>query len=194
MRPLGIDLCVVSLVQPLTTSVFLCCVLFSNAVPPAGCMSSVVSPLIQIHVPLQGLVDVGGEIVKMEKVSYALEQKLAKLNEQMSSASYAKVPEDTKKKNTLQHANDTLELQKLQASINNFKSVLTPEQTKQYLADKLASFQSEADKLSKSIAKMREGLPAEVSKQPKKSLQKIAEAEQEMKDIEQQMKDLQTKM
>lgn len=150
-------------------------------------MSSVVSPLIEIHVPLQGLVDVGSEIVKMEKTQYAAESKVKKLQQLMAGASYAKVPQATKDKNTAQLANDTLELEKIVASINNFKSVLTPEQHAKYLADKLAVFQSDREKLAKSIEKMVAALPAEVDKRPKKSLAKIAEAEQEMAEIDAQM-------
>lgn len=150
-------------------------------------MSSVVSPLIEIHVPLSGLVDVGGEIVKMEKVAYALGGKIAKLREQMAGPSYSKVPQNTRTKNDEQLANDTLELAKLDDSIANFKSVLTPDQHKQYLSDKMASYALEADKLAKNIEKLRAALPADVAKQPKKSLQKIAEAEAELKDIEDQV-------
>ena len=157
-------------------------------------MSTVVSPLIEIHVPLSGLVDVGGEIVKMEKVAYALSSKIAKLREQMAGASYAKVPANTRAKNDEQLANDSLELSKLDESIANFKSVLTPEQHKQYQSDKMAAYAVEADKLAKNIEKLRAALPADVEKQPKKSLQKIAEAEAELKDIEDQVAALKLKL
>ena len=157
-------------------------------------MSSVVSPLIQIHVPLQGLVDVGVEIVKMERVQDALMGKLRKLKEQMSQASYAKVPEATRKKNDEQLANDSMELSKLDASVANFKSVLNPDQLKQYLNDKMASYALEADKLAKGIEKLKAALPAEVAKQPKKSLLKIAEAEQELAEVQEQIKQMQLKL
>jgi len=164
----------------------------SSDAPPAGCMSSVVSPQIEIFTPLQGLVDVGGEIVKMEKAAHALKQRLAKLQEQMDGPSYAKVPAATRAKNDEQKANDSEELRKLTASIANFKSVLTPEQTAKYLADKAESFRVEAGKLQASIEKMRAALPADVEKQPKKSLQKIAEAEQELQDVQKQLEQLTT--
>src|SRR5690349_8839180 len=92
------------------------CVISSEH-PPAGCMSSVVSPVLQIHVPLAGLVDVGAEIVKMEKAEYALQSRVRKLRDLMAGAGYAKVPEATKEKNAAQLANDTAELDKLQASV-----------------------------------------------------------------------------
>jgi chromosome segregation ATPase len=156
-------------------------------------MSSIVSPQLEIFVPLQGLVDVGGEIVKMEKGAHLLSQRLAKLAEQMAGASYAKVPEATRKKNDEQKANDSEELRKLEASINNFKSVLTPAQRAQYLQDKADSFVAESAKLQASIDKMRAALPADVAKQPKKSLQKIAEAETELADVQKQLEQLKTK-
>jgi hypothetical protein len=157
---------------------------------PAGCMSSVVSPQIEIHVPLQGLIDVGSEIVKMEKSEFAVLAKVKKMRELMAGESYAKVPAQMKAKNDEQLANDTLEAQKIKASIDNFKSVLTPDQHAQYLADKLAVFHLDREKLVKNIEKLTAALPAEVDKRPKKSLAKIAEAEQELKEIEEQMETL----
>jgi hypothetical protein len=150
-------------------------------------MSSVVSPLIEIHFPLAGVVDVGAEIVKMEKSHYAVLSKVRKLRELISGDSYAKVPEATKKKNDEQLSNDSLEAEKILAGIDNFKSVLTPEQHAQYLKDKVIVYQTDREKAIKSIEKLRAALPVEVDKQPKKSLAKIAEAEQDLKDIETQI-------
>lgn len=159
----------------------------SDESPPAGCLSSVVSPLLEIHCPLAGMVDVGAEIVKMDKQALALQAKIQKMKALMAGAGYAKVPEATKEKNSAQLANDTMELEKLEASINNFKSVLTPDQLAKYVADKLASFAADKAKLEKNIAKLRASLPEDVEKQPKKTLQKIAEAEQDVREIEEQM-------
>jgi hypothetical protein len=161
--------------------VFLC---RSDESVPAGCVSSIVSPLIEIHVPLQGLVDVGGEIVKMEKNEAAVLAKLKKLQDQMASDSYAKVPAATKAKNDEQLANDTLEAQKIKTSIDNFKSVLTPEQHAQYKKDKLTVAQTDRAKIVKKIDEFKASLPEDVSKHPKKTLQKIAETESELNEID----------
>lgn len=148
------------------------------------------SPLIEIHCPLSGVVDVGGEIVKMDKAALALQAKVKKMRDLMSGEGYAKVPEATRAKNSEQLANDEIELQKLNDSIASFKSVLTPDQLAKYVADKLASFAADRDKTMKSIEKLKAGLPAEEDKRPKKTLLKIAEAEQELREIEQQMANL----
>lgn len=154
---------------------------------PAGCMSSVVSPTVEIHVPLQGLVDVGAEIVKMEKGEAVVLAKVAKLLALMSGPSYAKVPAATKLKNDVQLANDRVEAGKIKVSVDNFKSVLTPDQHAQYMQDKIAVFAVDREKIVKNIAKLIAALPVEVDKRPKKSLAKVAEAEQELKDIDEAM-------
>lgn len=143
-----------------------------------------VSPLLEIHVPLAGLVDVGGETIKMEKAEAIVLAKVKKLKDQMASDSYAKVPAATKAKNDEQLANDTLEAQKMRIAIDNFKSVLSPDQLAQYQKDKLASAQSDRVKVAKKLEEFQASLPAEVAKQPKKTLQKIAETEAELKEID----------
>jgi len=152
-------------------------------------MSVVVSPLLEIHCPLAGL-PITNELLKVERALSELQARQAKLADLMANPNYAKVPAATKAKNDEQQKNDALEAEKLQASIANFKSVLTPEQAAQYRLDKLASFEAEVAKLNVSLDKMVKALPADKDKQPKKSLQKIAEAEQEISDINKQIEQL----
>ncbi len=156
---------------------------------PAGCMTCVVSPLLEIHCPLAGL-PITNELLKVERSLLELNQRQTKLAELMANPNYSKVPVATKTKNEEQKSNDALEAEKLAASIANFKSVLTPEQSAQYILDKLASFEAEMGKLNAGLEKLVKALPVEKEKQPKKSLQKIAEAETEIKELQEQISKL----
>jgi len=157
--------------------------LASSDKAPSGSLCNVVNPQVEVHIPLAGLVDVGQEVVKMEKTALRLEEVVATMKAKISAKGYEKTVADVQQKNAEKLAADTEELRKVLASIENFKSLMTPEQHTKYINDKKAALQAEADKLNKKVEELKKNLPPEPEKHPKKTLQKIAEHEDELKAV-----------
>jgi valyl-tRNA synthetase len=103
---------------------------------PLGCMTLVVSPTVELHVPLVGLVDLEPELIKMENTQTLVLRRLAKLQGVMQNVEADKMPEVVRAKHMAQIAVDEQEAVKLRDAIVNLKSVLTPEQREHYLTTK----------------------------------------------------------
>ena len=122
-----------------------------------GCTTSVVSPTIELHIPLRGLVDFGAEVVKMEKQRNGLQEAVAALQAKMATPGYDKTKGDVKERNEVKLRDDRAEIDKLTQSIDAFNALMTPEEVALYRQQKVASKQVDADRLKVAMEKI---LPA----------------------------------
>ena len=153
---------------------------------PAGCTSAVVSPSVQLFIPLRGLVDFGAEIVKMEKQQAALQEGLAQLQAKVSAAGYEKTKPEVQQRNADKLRDDAGEAAKLSASIAAFKALMSADELRDYQQQKIAIRQQDADRAKLAMDKI---LPAggDEAKLSKKIASKYAELKQEQQRLVQEI-------
>jgi len=98
-----------------------------------------------------------------------------------------RTPVQVQEKDAADLKNAHEELNKLQTSIFNFKLVMTLEQKQHYKQGKIAALTIEANKLQASIDKFTNNLPADPAKQPKKTLDKIKEFQDQLDTVNAEM-------
>ena len=121
---------------------------------PAGCTSSVVSPSLELFIPLKGLVDFGAELVKMEKQLAGLDDSVRLLKEKMAATGYEKSKEEVKARNADKLRADEAELVKLQASISSFNSLMSADERRAYEVQKVLIKQTDAERVKVAMAKI----------------------------------------
>ena len=121
---------------------------------PAGCTSSVVSPTIELFIPLKGLVDFGAELVKLEKQLTALQAAIQLQKEKMAAAGYEKTKQEVQARNADKLAADESEVVKLQASIDNFNGLMSSEEVAAYEVQKIVIRQADAERVRVGMEKI----------------------------------------
>jgi len=153
--------------------------------PPEGCMSSPITPDLSIHIPLQGLVDLSAEIIKMEKQQRTLQAQVNSLTATINAPGYAeRTKPETRAEHTAKLEQAQKQLSEVTASIASFVALLTPEQKKQYQTNKLEALKADLAKLEKDVYK---NLPKDVAvgtKLSKKATQAVESALPSMRNIE----------
>ena len=159
---------------------------------PAGCTSSVVSPTLELFIPLRGLVDFGAELVKMEKQLVTLQDGLTSLRDKMAATGYEKSKDEVKQRNADKLAADESEVVKLQATISNFNSLMSAEELVAYEVAKIAIKQADAERVKVGMEKI---VPAggDVSKLNKKIAGKYAELKSEYEGLIREIEQLRLK-
>ena len=158
---------------------------------PPGCTTSVVSPTVELHIPLRGLVDFGAEVVKMEKQRNGLREAVASLQAKVGAAGYVdKTKADVKERNEAKLRDDTAEIAKLTHSIDAFNALMTPEELAQYRQQKVQSKQLDADRARVAMEKI---LPAggDEAKLSKKIASKYADLKAEHQQLLAEVQQLQ---
>ena len=124
---------------------------------PNGCTTSIVSPTLELHIPLRGLVDFGAEVVKMEKQRDALLQSSSVLRAKMAAPGYDKSPADVRSRNEAKLRDDAAEVEKLTASIDAFNALMSDDEKAQYLEQKVSAKRTDAERAKVAMDKI---LPA----------------------------------
>jgi len=124
---------------------------------PSGCTSSVVSPAIQLFIPLRGLVDFGAELVKMEKQQASLHDAIQQLQLKVSAVGYEKTKAEVQQRNADKLRDDKEELSKLGTSITSFKALMSADELHAYELQKIVIKQQDADRAKTAMEKI---LPA----------------------------------
>ena len=159
---------------------------------PVGCTSSVVSPTIELFVPLKGLVDFGAELVKMEKQLATLEDSVRTQKDKMSAVGYEKSKEEVKARNTTKLAADMSEIDKLHTTITSFNALMSPAERAAYEVQKVVIKQQDAERVKVGIEKI---VPAggDESKLNKKIAGKYAELKSEYEGLIREIESLKLK-
>ena len=105
---------------------------------PEGCTTSVVSPTIELHIPLRGLVDFGAEVVKMEKQRDSLQDAVTSLQAKMQGPGYEKMKAEVRERNEVKLKDDKAEIDKLTQSIDAFNALMSGEERLEYLQQKVS--------------------------------------------------------
>jgi valyl-tRNA synthetase len=170
---------------------------------PKGCTTAVVSPTLELHIPLRGLVDFGAEVVKMEKQRDALREGVSSLQAKMAAPGYDKTKAEVRERNDVKVRDDTAEIDKLTQSIDAFKGLMSPEEKVQYLQQKVSSKKADAERVKVGMEKILPagGDEAKLSKKiagkygdlKKEYLQLTNEQEQWQAEVTREMERLQLK-
>jgi valyl-tRNA synthetase len=158
---------------------------------PQGAINTVINAEIELFIPLKGLVDFGGELVKLEKNIESLEISIERSKAKIAGPGFDKSSEDVRNKIRAQLQSEEEEIVKLRANYENFQSLMSAEEFSKYLEDKINLLGADIGRIQVNVDKLRAGLPAEVEKQPKKVLTKIAEAEAEQSKIQEKIANVQ---
>ena len=159
---------------------------------PAGCTSSVVSPAIELFIPLKGLVDFGAELVKMEKQLATLDDTIRTLKDKMAAVGYEKSKDEVKTRNTDKLAADETERAKLQSTIDNFQGLMSADERRGYEVQKIAIKEADVERLRVGMEKVVP-VGGDASKLNKKIAGKYAELKGEYEVLTSEIEQLKLK-
>lgn len=156
-----------------------------------GYIQKLVLPDLHLFLPLQGLVDLGAEVVKSEKSLKKMEGLVDGLKQKMSGPVYLeKTPPETQLEQKERLAAYITDCEALRQNITDFLQLMDPQQRRGYYEKKVVALKEALDKSQKQRAKVTSNL---VAGQPvsKKNQQIMDEKDAEMAVLQKELAEAQ---
>lgn len=137
---------------------------------PAGCISTVISPELELRMPVAGLLDVTAELTKAENQRMKLVAEVRGLEVTMGRDGYEKTKAEIRTEHKEKLASGKALLVKIEESIALFSSLMTQEQINAFREAKAKDIAEKLAGIEVGIAKVTADPNAKLSKKDQKQL------------------------